>query len=278
MAKLFDKDLTKGVVGNFLFWLLCYGGAGMTSYYTAHSAYISGIPLYKTIPLGAGVFLALALVANLFSLVVIRHREHTLKAKSPLRDTAADERIKDLTSDLSEKEQRLREQGDRIKELERDKNTADVFLRQYMTSNERLTREEAILRVELAKLKELTDKVIPEKDRTIQEQSARIAELEDKIERGGVSDKGGIGRLVCAVYEDETYDPLRGVTVNVRAVQGGHEYFGQTDKEGVVGLSLPYGHYIVKFNMDGYHARVEGCLIAQADDTHFQVELQKFAV
>src|SRR5215208_7206728 len=106
MAKLFDKDLTKGVVGNFLFWLICYAGAGVTSYYTANSAYVSGIPLYKAIPLGVGVFLALALIANLFSLVVIRHREHARKTAPPPTDAptsekeiaARDERIKDLIS------------------------------------------------------------------------------------------------------------------------------------------------------------------------------------
>jgi hypothetical protein len=280
----FLKARVSAFLDNLLFTIVVGGGALLTSYYTAHSAYVSGIPLYKAIPLGALVFLMLALGAHLVSLILIRRREHAEKVASPSEEIAACEReietlegrISKLTSDVSAKERTVGALQDRIKELERDKNTADVFLRQYMTSNERLTREEATFRVELAKLKELTDKVISEKDRTIQEQSARIAELEDKIERGDVGNKAQIGTLDCSVREEETDTVLSGVSVRVCAVQGGHEYIGRTDKFGDACLRLPYGHYVVTISKDSYYTRVEGCLV---DEEHgsLEVVLQKIS-
>ena len=73
MPKIFDKDITKGVIGNAIFWLLSYGVAALLSLYTAHSAALGGLPAYKTIPLGVGVFLGIVVAANLLSLITIRH-------------------------------------------------------------------------------------------------------------------------------------------------------------------------------------------------------------
>lgn len=76
MPKIFDKDITKGVIGNAVFWLLSYGVAGLLSLYTAHSAALGGLPAYKTIPLGVGVFLGIALGTNLLSLIIVRHNRN----------------------------------------------------------------------------------------------------------------------------------------------------------------------------------------------------------
>ncbi|MGB9181826.1 MAG: hypothetical protein WCB68_21525 [Pyrinomonadaceae bacterium] len=74
LLKEHSKPIAQGVVGGLISALLLYGGAVVIGWYSAHSAYISGKPLYWAISLGVLTFLAVAVGINFISLAIARHR------------------------------------------------------------------------------------------------------------------------------------------------------------------------------------------------------------
>jgi hypothetical protein len=151
MAKLFDKDITKGVIGNAVFQVFWNGVSAMISYYTAHSAYLNGVPFYLVIIIGVVLFFLLSLTLFLF-----KARRHKQAKDEPLTEDALDK---------LDHEEIVKKKDERIAELEREKvaflkdgrNEDAVLIRQYKSSSERLTQEHQTLRAELDKLKWLRE-------------------------------------------------------------------------------------------------------------------------
>jgi hypothetical protein len=84
-----------GCFGSALFWVVYTMGAGVMAWYSAHSASVQGIPAYKAIPLGVGVFLGLVLAAYLFVAFIERYRkprsgQRPAPANQPLETVAAE--------------------------------------------------------------------------------------------------------------------------------------------------------------------------------------------
>jgi hypothetical protein len=75
MSKFFDKDLTKGIVGNIIAAPLLYAIAVMITAITGLLTYLKGLSLHWAILLGVGTAVGITLSANLASLIIVRHRK-----------------------------------------------------------------------------------------------------------------------------------------------------------------------------------------------------------
>ncbi|HZT59049.1 MAG TPA: hypothetical protein VFA21_10525 [Pyrinomonadaceae bacterium] len=69
------EQIVLGCFGSVLSVVVLSVGALVMAWLTGQSAYLSGIPLYKAIPIGAGVFLALALALYLIGAAFVRYRQ-----------------------------------------------------------------------------------------------------------------------------------------------------------------------------------------------------------
>jgi len=113
MAKL--QELATEQRSNVVWFVLSTAVSAVISYYTTHSARISGLPAYKAILLGAGVFLTLAIGLYLLSLAI------TTFAKRKAVSSSADQ------GGVDEHAKASRER-ERIEELEREKTQYSPLL------------------------------------------------------------------------------------------------------------------------------------------------------
>ncbi|HYW73911.1 MAG TPA: hypothetical protein VE961_23005, partial [Pyrinomonadaceae bacterium] len=62
------RSLAHGWLGGLTWWLTTIGASAVSSFYTAHSAAIQGLPAYRSIPIGAATFVAITVGFYLLSL------------------------------------------------------------------------------------------------------------------------------------------------------------------------------------------------------------------
>jgi hypothetical protein len=80
LIKKHTESVTHNTLGNIITIILSWGGAAVMSSLAAYSGFLSGLPLYLLLLLGAGMFLIVALAVNLIDFVIVRHRR--LKASA----------------------------------------------------------------------------------------------------------------------------------------------------------------------------------------------------